>query len=108
MTTKPARSWLRITRLPSTSAANASARAAVSSLVNNEVTNSTSLSTGTGLKKWMPTTCSGRFVAMPSFMIGIELVLLARIAVGSVTIASSCLKIATFAVSSSSTASTTS
>jgi hypothetical protein len=42
------------------------------------VTISTSLSTGTGLKKWMPSTCSGRPVAMPSFITGIELVLLAR------------------------------
>ncbi len=40
--------------------------------------------TGTGLKKWMPMTCSGRFVAMASFMIGIDDVLDARIASGLV------------------------
>ena len=53
-------------------------------------------------------TCSGRFVAIPSFMIGIELVLLARIASGSVTISSRARNTSTLAVSSSTTASTTS
>ena len=52
----------------------------VSALVIRLATSSTSRNTGTGLKKWMPITCSGRAVAVPSFMIGIELVLLARIA----------------------------
>ncbi len=54
------------------------------------VTSSTRRSTGTGLKKWIPITCSGRAVAMPSFMIGIELVLLARIAARRSTNLSSC------------------
>ena len=57
-----------------------SARSVVSGEVSSEVTSSTSRSTGTGLKKWMPITCSGRLVAMPSFMIGIEDVLEARMA----------------------------
>ena len=39
------------------------------------VTNSTSGRTGTGLKKCMPMTRSGRLVEMPSFMIGIDDVL---------------------------------
>ena len=76
--------------------------------VSRLVTSSTSRSTGTGLKKWMPMTCSGRDVAMPSFMIGIELVLLARIAAGSVTTASSALNTSTLRSSRSTTASTTS
>ena len=41
---------------------------------------STSLSTGTGLKKCIPITCSGRFVAIASLMIGIDDVFVARIA----------------------------
>ena len=44
---------------------------------------STSRSTGTGLKKCIPMTCSGRFVAMASLMIGIDEVLVAKIAWGS-------------------------
>ena len=59
-----------------------SALATVSGEVIRLTTSSTRRSTGTGLKKWMPITCSGRAVAMPSFMIGIELVLLASTAVG--------------------------
>ena len=82
LTTNPARSWLRITFLPSTPVAKPSAAAIVSGDVSRLVTSSTRRSTGTGLKKWIPITCSGRWVAMPSFMIGIELVLLARIASG--------------------------
>ena len=56
------------------------ARSVVSGEVSSEVTTSTRRSTGTGLKKWMPITCSGRLVAMPSFMIGIDDVLEARMA----------------------------
>jgi hypothetical protein len=83
LTTKPARSWLRITRLCSTSVAKRFERSVVSGEVSKDVTSSTRRNTGTGLKKWMPMTCSGRWVAMPSFMIGIELVLLAnRLRVG--------------------------
>ena len=65
--------------------ANESACEIVSGEVIRLVTSSTRRSTGTGLKKWIPITCSGRAVAMPSFMIGIELVLLARIARSSAT-----------------------
>ena len=75
--------------------------------VSSEVTSSTSFSTGTGLKKWMPITCSGRCVAMPSFMIGMELVLLARMACGSLIARSSSRKTLVFKASSSMTASTT-
>ena len=53
----PARSCERMARLSSTSSTNRSARSDVSGLVSNDVTSSTSLSTGTGLKKWIPTTC---------------------------------------------------
>ena len=81
LTTKPARSWQRIVCLPSVFSANG--RRVVDGLLGRRAatgTISTSFSTGTGLKKWMPMTWSGREVAMPSFMIGIELVLEARIA----------------------------
>ena len=56
----------------------------MSGLVSSDVTTSTSLSTGTGLKKWMPMTDAGRLVAMASFMIGIDDVLEARMAPSSV------------------------
>ena len=69
---KPARSCERITCLPSVSDANARRGSAVSGEVSSEGTSSTRGSTGTGLKKWMPMTCSGRRVAMASFMIGID------------------------------------
>ena len=88
--------------------ANPYAESTVSGDVSRLVTSSTSRSTGTGLKKWMPMTCSGRSVAMPSFMIGIELVLLARMAVGSATTLSRAWKTSTFIASSSMTASMTS
>ena len=107
LTTKPARSWLRMTFLPSRSVANCSAVFAVSGDVIKLVTSSTSRRTGTGLKKWIPTTCSGRAVAIPSFMIGIELVFVARIAWGSVTTLSRPRKTSTFSASSSITASMT-
>ena len=56
----PARSCERITCLPSTSVAKPAARSVVSGLVTSDETSSTSGSTGTGLKKWRPTTCAGR------------------------------------------------
>ena len=71
------------------------------------VTISTSLRTGTGLKKCTPMTCSGRAVTVPSFMIGIDEVLLARIAESSTSTRSSSRKMSTFIASSSTTASTT-
>ncbi len=89
MTTKPARSCERMTLLPSVSVAKSRARVSTSSLVSSDGTSSTSFSTGTGLKKWTPRTFSGRRVAIAIFMIGIEEVLLARIASGLSTILSS-------------------
>ena len=80
------------------SRAKDSAAATVSGLVWSEVTSSTSRRTGTGLKKWMPTTCWGRPVTIASFMIGIDEVLVASTASGSSTIRSSSPKIATLAV----------
>ncbi len=53
-------------------------------------------------------TCSGRAVAMASFMIGIDEVLEASTASGSVTTRSSMAKVSSFSASSSGTASTTS
>ena len=89
------------------SRANCSARVVTSGEVINVVTSSTSGSTGTGLKKCMPITRSALAVAMPSFMIGIEEVLEASTAFGSVTTLSSCLKISVLIDSSSITASHT-
>ena len=108
LTMKPARSWERITFLPSVSAAKASTRAAVSSLVSSEGTTSTRASTGTGLKKCRPTTLPGRWVAMASFMIGIDEVFEARTASSASTASSRARKTETFTSSSSETASTTS
>ena len=56
--------------------------AAVSSEVCSARMTSTSASIGTGLKKCMPTTCSGRDVAAASSVIGIEDVFDARTASG--------------------------
>ena len=88
--------------------ANASARPEVSSAVSSDVTSSTSRSTGTGLKKWIPMTAAGRSVAMASFMIGIDEVFDARIAVGDSTTRSSAPKTSILSASRSTTASTTS
>ena len=87
--------------------ANAEERSVVVGEVSSEVTTSTRRSTGTGLKKWMPITCSGRVVAMPSFMIGMEEVLDARITSSRATTLSSAAKTSVFSASSSTTASTT-
>ena len=64
--------------LPSVCSANPRALSTVCSEVMIERTSSTSVSTGTGLKKCMPSTRSGREVSAASFMIGTEDVLLAR------------------------------
>ncbi len=72
------------------------------------MTTSTSFSTGTGLKKWMPTTDSGRRVAMPSFMIGIDDVFDAKTASSVSTTLSSRPNTSAFSSSDSTTASTTS
>ena len=64
------------------------ARSVVSGLVRSDEITSTRRSTGTGLKKCIPMTCSGRFVAMATVMIGMDEVLVARMAVGSATASS--------------------
>ena len=64
------------------SRASATTAAAVSSEVLAARITSTSFSTGTGLKKCIPITRSGRDVAAASDAIGIELVFEARIAPG--------------------------
>ena len=79
----------------------------VSGEVSSEGTSSTSWSTGTGLKKCTPITWVGREVTTPSFMIGIDEVLDARIASGAATTVSSRRNRSTLAVSSSTIASTT-
>ena len=60
--------WMAVLSKPS---ANARARSIDSCEVISDGMISTSLSTGTGLKKWMPSTFCGRLVAIPIFMIGI-------------------------------------
>ena len=107
LTTKPARSGEETTTLSSWSAAKARVRSRVSSLVSRDVTSSTSRSTGAGLKKWRPTTCSGREVAMASFMMGMDDVFDARMAFGSVMTLSSWPNSSAFVCSSSTIASTT-
>ena len=79
----------------------------MSAEVISEATSSTSGRTGTGLKKWMPITCSGRRVAVASFMIGIEDVLEASTASTSVTTSSSRRKASTLRLWSSLIASMT-
>ena len=66
--------------------------------VISEATSSTSGRTGTGLKKWMPITCSGRRVAVASFMIGIDDVFEASTASALVTTSSSRRKASTLSV----------
>lgn len=68
---------------------------------------STSCCTGAGLKKWMPTTWSGREVATARRTSGMEEVLEARIASCRVTTWSSTWKISVFTCSFSTTASIT-
>ena len=67
------------------SRASATIAAAVSSEVCNARITSTSFSIGTGLKKCMPITLSGRFVTAASDVIGIELVFDASTALGGST-----------------------
>src|SRR5512138_678794 len=80
-TTKPARSFATMGRLPSGSA---KPRVAATTSGAHWIvsTTSTSRMTGTGLKKCRPTTRSGRRVAAASSTIGMDEVLLARIAAG--------------------------
>ena len=72
---KPARSWESMHCLCSVSWAKERTVSSVSGSVMIEVTSSTSGSTGTGLKKCMPSTRPGCLVSAPSFMIGTDEVL---------------------------------
>ena len=78
---KPARSSTWTASLPH-EPANAIAAAIVSSdaVIGRMI--STSFIIGAGLKKWMPQTCSGRFVAIASSTTGSVEVFVARIASG--------------------------
>jgi hypothetical protein len=75
--------------------------------VSRDDTSSTRVSTGTGLKKCSPTTCSGRPVAMASFMMGMADVFEARMA-SSATTLSRVAKTSSLSGSDSDTASSTS
>ena len=108
LTTAPARSAECTTCLPRTCSANVSARSRTAAPVSGVLTSSTSGSTGTGLKKCMPSTRSGRAVHPARVATGTAEVLVANTAPGSVTISSSCRKTADLAASSSATASITS
>jgi hypothetical protein len=79
LTTNPPLSRARMTVFPSVSLAYCSARSAAVVSVRTVVTSSISAITGTGLKKCIPRTDSGRRVAAPSRVMGIDDVLDARI-----------------------------
>ena len=105
MTTKPARSATSMASLPH-AVANARAALIVSSLAVIGRTTSTSFIVGAGLKKWMPHTWSGRWVAIASSTTGSVDVLVARIAAG-LTIWSSSANSARLTARSSTTLSMT-
>src|SRR5262245_5493961 len=102
--TKPGKSFATAGVLPSSRASSVIA-CAVSSEVSLPRTTSTSFSTGTGLKKCMPITLSGRPVAAASELIGIDDVFEASTASGGST-ASARRKTSSFTAASSTTAST--
>src|SRR5918996_190719 len=102
--TKPGKSFASAGVLPSSRARSTTA-ATVSSEVAGVRTTSTSAMTGTGLKKCMPITRSGRPVTPASEAIGIEDVLDASTAPGG-TILPARRKISCFTPASSTTAST--
>ncbi len=81
LTTKPGWSWLSTTSLPSPSA-KATVRRVVSSPVASPGITSISFITGTGLKKCSPMKRAGSGEKLAILVIGIELVLDARIASG--------------------------
>ena len=87
-------------------AANAIAVSIVSSLAVSGRTTSTSFITGAGLKKWMPHTRSGRWVAIASSTTGSVEVLVARMPSG-LTICSSSANSAFLTARSSTTLSMT-
>ena len=78
--TKPATSRLTTMQVLPTDSANARARASVSSLVLKPRTSSQSCIIGTGEKKCVPTTDSGRSVAAAIWVIGIAEVFVASTA----------------------------
>ena len=78
---KPARSPMTTGCLPS-DRANSAASSTTSCDVTTVRTTSTKACTGAGLKKWMPTTLSGRLVATAMSVTDSDEVLLARIACG--------------------------
>ena len=88
------------------SAAKAVAAAVTSGAVSWVLITSTSFITVAGLKKCMPSTCSGLDVPMATSMIGIDDVLVAMMAAGSST-RSSTPKISSFSARFSGTASST-
>ena len=102
--TKPGKSFASAGVFPS-SRASSTIAAAVSSEVEGARTTSTSAITGTGLKKCMPITRSGRPVAAASVAIGIDDVFDARIASAGNT-PSARPKMPAFTPRSSTTAST--
>src|SRR6266542_463765 len=101
--TNPGKSFATAGVLPSSRASSVIA-SAVSSDVSRARMISTSFSTGTGLKKCIPITLSGRFVAAASDPIGIEEVFDASTASGG-NASSACRKISSFTSASSTTAS---
>src|SRR5579875_1800326 len=103
---KPAWSRARMTCLPSRPRTKCSAAAATASAVSSDFVSSTRGMTGTGLKKWRPTTRSGRVVAAASEAIGIEDVFEASTASGA-TSRSRAANSSRFSAASSATASTT-
>lgn len=108
LTTNPARSGERTTSLPSVSVRKVSTRSALSAEVSSERVTSTRGIAGTGLKKCVPTTCSGRDMTRASFMTGREDVLVVKTASGFSTALSRREKRSSLADSSSVMASMTS
>mmetsp|Transcript_829 Transcript_829/g.2682 ORF Transcript_829/g.2682 Transcript_829/m.2682 type:complete len:301 (+) Transcript_829:604-1506(+) len=91
---KPGKSFAKQTCLPIASQTSFAARTEFADVARPEI-NSTTFMTGTGLKKCMPTTLSGRFVAEAIFVMLMDEVLLARTTSGFVILSkarnSSCL-----------------
>ena len=108
LTTKPGRSAVRRTCLPSTPSAKPAARSATAGSVSDVATSSTSGSVATGSKKWSPSTRPGARVRAARCVSGMEVALEASTAQGSVTTSSRRAKTSHLTDSSSRTASATS
>ena len=104
--TNPATSRFTTTTVLPTPSAKSRARASVSSLVLYPRTSSTSFMSGTGEKKWVPTTISGRSVTAAIVVIGMAEVFVAN-TVSSAQMASRRRKTSALISSFSKTASTT-